>query len=63
MFMESTYIDKTQKNKTIDLWHACLGHVSYHKLKVMMKSMLKGLFQPELGEDITCTRCQYGKAH
>ena len=47
--IESTYVDKTHKNKTMDLWHARIGHVNYHRLKVMMKkSMLKGLPQLEV---------------
>uniref|UniRef100_A0A2N9EMD7 Retrovirus-related Pol polyprotein from transposon TNT 1-94-like beta-barrel domain-containing protein n=1 Tax=Fagus sylvatica TaxID=28930 RepID=A0A2N9EMD7_FAGSY len=33
MSAESAYVDKTRKNETVDLWHARLGHVSYHKLK------------------------------
>ena len=41
---ESTFVDKTQKNETTDLWYARLGHVSYHELKLIMeKFMLKGL--------------------
>ena len=28
MPVESTYMDKTRKNETADLWHARLGHVS-----------------------------------
>ncbi|CAI0628248.1 unnamed protein product [Linum tenue] len=52
MSAESACIDSTRKNETADLWHARLGHVGYHKLKVMMKkSMLKGL--PQLEE---CTK-------
>ena len=48
MSAESAYVDKTRKNETVDLWHARLGHVSYHKLKVMMnKSLVKGLPQLE----------------
>lgn len=44
MAPESSYIDKMWKNEIANLWHARLGHVNYHKLKVMMKkSMLKGL--------------------
>uniref|UniRef100_A0A2N9FHD6 CCHC-type domain-containing protein n=1 Tax=Fagus sylvatica TaxID=28930 RepID=A0A2N9FHD6_FAGSY len=39
-FRESAYVDKTRKNETVDLWHARLGHVSYHKLKVMMNKSL-----------------------
>uniref|UniRef100_A0A2N9I9Z4 Kinesin motor domain-containing protein n=1 Tax=Fagus sylvatica TaxID=28930 RepID=A0A2N9I9Z4_FAGSY len=64
MSAESAYVDKTRKNETVDLWHARLGHVSYHKLKVMMnKSLVKGLPQLECREDIVCAGCQYGKAH
>lgn len=44
MSAETTYVEKTRKKKTVDLWHARLGHVSYKRLKVMMmKLMLKGL--------------------
>lgn len=40
--VESTYVDKTQMNETIDLWHDQLGHISYHKLKIIInKLMLK----------------------
>ena len=64
MSVESAYVDKTQKNETVDLWHARLGHVSYHKLKVMMnKSLVKGLPQLECREDTICAGCQYGKAY
>ncbi|KAI3500109.1 hypothetical protein L1887_35925 [Cichorium endivia] len=61
---ESAYVDKTRKNETADLWHARLGHVGYHKLKVIIeKSMLKGLPQLEVKTDVVCAGCQYGKAH
>lgn len=64
MSAESAYVDKTRKNETADLWHARLGHVSYHKLKIMMKkAMLKGLPQLEVRGDVICAGCQYGKAH
>jgi len=64
MSAQDAYIDKTRKNKIVDLWHARLGHVSYHKLKVMMqKSMVKGLPQLEIWDNITCVGFQYGKAH
>ena len=64
MSAESADMDKTQENETVELWHARLGHVSYHKLKVMMsKSMLKGLPQLECREDTVCAGRQYGKAH
>ena len=49
MSAESTYVERTGKNETVDLWHAHLEHVSYHRLKVMMKKlMLKGLPQLEV---------------
>ncbi|CAL9028014.1 unnamed protein product, partial [Prunus brigantina] len=64
MSAESAYVDKTRKNETADLWHMRLGHVSYHKLSVMMKkSMLKGLPQLDVRTDTVCAGCQYGKAH
>ncbi|KAH7851221.1 hypothetical protein Vadar_008770 [Vaccinium darrowii] len=64
MSAESAYVDKTRKNETADLWHARLGHVSYHKLKIMMKkAMLKYLPQLDVQEDVICAGCQYGKAH
>ena len=37
MLPEVVYVDKMRKNEIADLWHARLGHVSYVKLKVMMK--------------------------
>ncbi|KAE8665560.1 PLAC8 family protein [Hibiscus syriacus] len=62
--IESAYIDRTRKNKTSDLWHMRLGHVSYSKLSVMVKkSMLKGLPQLDVRTDTVCAGCQYGKAH
>ncbi|KAJ9565416.1 hypothetical protein OSB04_001382 [Centaurea solstitialis] len=61
---ESAYVEKTRKNETADLWHARLGHVGYHKLKVIMeKSMLNGLPQLDVKTDVVCAGCQYGKAH
>lgn len=61
--IETVYIDKTQKNETIDLWHTRLGHVSYHKLKMMMKkSMLMGLPQLEIRKDMVCASYHYSKA-
>ena len=64
MSAQTTYVDKTRKNETADLWHARLGHVSYTKLKVMMKkSMLKGLLELDVKEDIICVGCQFSKAH
>ncbi|CAL9014755.1 unnamed protein product [Prunus brigantina] len=64
MSAESAYVDKTRKNETADLWHMRLGHVSYHKLSVIMKkSMLKGLPKLDVRTDTVCAGCQYGKAH
>ncbi|CAL2236841.1 unnamed protein product [Prunus armeniaca] len=64
MSAESAYVDKTRKNETADLLHMRLGHVSYHKLSVMMmKLMLKGLPQPDVRTDMVCGGCQYGKVH
>lgn len=61
---QTTYVDKARKNETVHLWHAHLGHVSYNKLKVMMKkSMLKGLPHLDVMEDIVSVGCQFGKAH
>ncbi|KAH7855830.1 hypothetical protein Vadar_029469 [Vaccinium darrowii] len=55
MSAESAYVDKTRKNETADLWHARLGHVSYHKLKITMKkAMLKDLPQLDVREDVIC---------
>jgi len=64
MSVETAYVDKTRRNKTTDLRHMRLGHVSYSKLDVMIKrSMLKGLPQLEVRKDTVCAGCQYGKAH
>jgi len=64
MSAQDAYMDKTRKNETGDLWHARLGHVRYQKLKVMMqKSMVKGLPQLEIRDNIVCRGCQYGKVH
>lgn len=49
MSAQEAYVDKTRKNETVDLWHARLGHVSYNRLKAMMKkSMLSGLSNLEM---------------
>ncbi|KAH7846118.1 hypothetical protein Vadar_010191 [Vaccinium darrowii] len=62
--LESIYVDKTTKNETADLWLERLRHVSYHKLKIMMKkAILKDLPQLDVREDVICAGCQYGKAH
>jgi DNA-directed RNA polymerase alpha subunit len=64
MSSESAYIDKTRRNETPDLWHARLGHVSYHKLKMIAeKSMVKDLLEVKVWTDIVCAGCQFGKAH
>lgn len=64
MTAQTTYVDKTHKNETTNLWHAYLGHICYQKLKAMMRnSMLKGLPQLEVRDDVVCAGCQYGKAH
>ncbi|CAL1355030.1 unnamed protein product [Linum trigynum] len=64
MSVEAAYVDKTRRNETASLWYARLGHVGYQKLRVMMKkSMLKGLPQLDIRDDIVCAGCQYGKAH
>ena len=61
---ESVYVDKTRKNETTDLWHVRLGHVGYHKLKLIMeKFMLKGLPQLEVKTGVVYAGCQYDKAH
>ncbi|KAL3519528.1 hypothetical protein ACH5RR_017677 [Cinchona calisaya] len=58
MSAQEAYVDKARKNETTDLWHARLGHVSYYKLKIMMmKSMLKGLPQLDVRDDIVCAGC------
>ncbi|KAF2320748.1 hypothetical protein GH714_030492 [Hevea brasiliensis] len=54
---------KTKKSEIADLWHARLRHMSYHKLNLMMKSMIIGLPQLNIQEDVICVGCQYGKAH
>ncbi len=58
MSTETTYVDKTRKNETEDLWHMWLSHVSYSKLDMMMKkSMLRGLPQLEVRTDTICAGC------
>ncbi|KAL3506325.1 hypothetical protein ACH5RR_031707 [Cinchona calisaya] len=55
---QEAYVDKEKRNEIVDLRHARLGHVSYHKLKIMMmKSMLKGLPQLDVRDDIVCEGC------
>nr|KYP60162.1 hypothetical protein KK1_015610 [Cajanus cajan] len=55
MSAQEAYINKARKNETADLWHTRLGHVSYNRLKAMMKqSMLKGLPNLEMRENVVC---------
>lgn len=64
MSAESTYVEKTRSNESVDLWHMRLGHVSYSKLNMMMKnSTLKGLPRLNVRTYTICAGCQYGKAH
>ncbi|KAE8683196.1 putative disease resistance protein [Hibiscus syriacus] len=64
MSAESAYVERIRKNKTSDLWHMRLGHVSYSKLSVMVKkSMLKELPQLDVRTDTVRAGCQYGKSH
>ena len=64
MSAETAYVNKTRKNETVDLWNARLSHVSYSKLKTIInKSILNGLPQLDIREDMVCVGCQYGKAH
>jgi len=59
---KSTYVVKARRTRL--LWHARLGHVSYHKLKSMMeKSMLKGHSLLEIRRDTVCVGCQYDNYH
>ena len=44
MSAKSAYVEKIRKKGTVDLWHARLGHISYHNLK-------EGLPQLECRED------------
>ena len=42
MLTQEAYVRKTKKNEIVNLWHARVGHVSYNRIKVMMKkSMLR----------------------
>lgn len=61
---QTAYVDKTRKNETVDLWQARFGHVSYQKLNAMMRnSVLKGLPQLVVRDDVVGDGCQYEKAH
>ena len=56
--VESGYTNKTRRKETVDLWHARLTHVSYHKLNMMMnKLILRGLPQLDVRIDTVCARC------
>ncbi|KAG6781857.1 hypothetical protein POTOM_011240 [Populus tomentosa] len=37
MSAQTTYVDKTRKSETVDLWHQRLSHVSFSKLNMMMR--------------------------
>ena len=64
LLAEDAYMEKTKCGDTTDLWHAQLGHVNYHKLKMMMtKSSLRGLPNLDVRTDVVCVGCQYEKAH
>ena len=64
LLAEDAYVEKTRSNETTNLWHARLGHVNYHKLKMMMnKFSLRGLPNLDVRTDMICAGCQYGKAH
>ena len=52
MFVESIYVDMTQKSET---------KISYYIFKVMVKSMLKVTSKLKVLEDIVCARCQCGR--
>ncbi|XP_038896558.1 uncharacterized protein LOC120084811 [Benincasa hispida] len=58
MSSETTYVNKTRKSEIVDMWHARFSHFSYRKLKIMMnKSMLKGLPQLDVKEDMVYAGC------
>ena len=64
LLAEDAYVEKTKGGDTTDLWHARLGHVNYHKLKMMMtKSSLRGLPNLDVHIDVVCDGCQYKKVH
>ena len=53
LLAEDAYVEKTKGGDTTDLWHAWLGHVNYHKLKMMMtKSSLRGLPNLDVHTDV-----------
>lgn len=58
MSVETSYVNKTRKNETADLWHMRLSHVSYSKLNMMMeKTMVRSLSQLEVRTDTICAGC------
>ena len=58
MTAQDTYVDRTRKNETADLWHSRLAHVGYLKLKVMMKKQLvRGLPELEVHYDVIYPGC------
>ena len=64
LLAEDAYVEKTKGGDTTDLWHSRLGHVNYHKLKMMMtKSSLRGLPNLDVRTNVVCAGCQYEKAH
>ena len=64
LLVEDACMEKTKGGDITALWHAKLGHVNYHKLKMMMnKSSLRGLPNLDVRTDVVCAGCQYGKAH
>ncbi|CAM8920044.1 unnamed protein product [Rhodiola kirilowii] len=60
----SSYIDKVSCNENASLWHARLGHLSFDKLKVMVRdNLVNGL--PSLTNfpsKEVCKGCQFGKS-
>ena len=51
-------VEKIRKNEMVDLWHVGFGHVRYNQMKVMMKkSMLRGLSNLEIHDNIIFVSC------
>ena len=64
MLAKDAYVEKTRSNEIANLWHARLGHINYHKLKMMMtKSSLRGLLNLDVRTYVVYVGCLYGKAH
>ena len=64
LLVEDACMEKTKGGDITALWHAKLGHVNYHKLKMMMtKSSLRGLPNLDVRTNVVCAGCQYEKAH